>query len=1204
MTAYKKYYIIFVMGKRIIKNIVLWLFVPLLIIYCTIYFALPYFANKKDYSKKITDILKETTNLIFLIDDYKIKISPALNLTIEVKEIQGHYPNNIPFLITKNTNINISTLYLLKKEIKINKIKADEIQFSTKLLKTGKTTLQEYIDKNTNKTVIFKVSQKTPDIYIKKYLFKIKDEESGQKFKINGTSLKASQSLDFGYINFETKGQLYCFEKKYTQFDTKITIPKNLFKDFDKKLFDISTDELYKYNFYAELKSDIKLYEKNGQIDTFSGKIDIDKFSINLETIKLPESHIHIDSDKKTANITSRLYTATNEFTDINATLKLQKPYAINIKCNCESAEIANLQKIYTAISKILKVKNSLSDFTTNGKIIANFELDTNFKTIKSNGKIVINNATLNHKQYKLNISKINSLIDFSNNKIRVNSTNLLINDQPLKIAGNIDTNANGNILLSAKNLDVKNLVIAIPNLKIPKDITINNGKLTFDTELKGKLLEPKVYTHANLTGLSLYDKKNKLNVNVQNTSIDLNKHKNNIQGKANANIINLIQKSNKNIINNCNTNNLIFDFNNNQISIKQSDINIDGSKFLLSGLIKHYNTDADIALELDGKINTKSIESKFSNQYKFNSKGNIPVKLNINGKPNNIKITATIISNAENYITPIQINNVYNKTIHTSLNGIITNNNIQINDLSMYDAPNTKQVTNSKLKKYFSIKGKIINTKSLPKFENLTVNIPNYLQLKIPQTDSGKADFIGIITLNDNVKEPAITGYITIKNTDIPDYKTKIENINTTFSKNKFDSQINNVKILDSILSLSINADSKIFQTKSIENIKIDCQTINLETLNKIIQMFHTSSFAPGTNIPINVKNGKISIENFVIQPTIINKVNAELSLNNNILYLKNIVGTLYNGKIVGSLEHSLPYLTTNAKIQGRNINAERLSIDQLPKEQKISGILNFDTNIQTLGLTPEQFLKTAKGEIDLLINNGHLGQLGRFEHFLYAQNLLSQKFLNTSINSAKQAIKPKDTGYITYLKGKLLLSNGTAKLSPIITSGPQMSMFITGYINLLSNYTDLEILGKISSEVSNTMGSFGSMTLKDFIKEHTKYGENIDKIFKNYNSELPEIDISQIPNLTPDYKYQTKNFRVLIIGNPQSVKSVKSFTWVNPIGTNSQILDKTNNDKDLNTSAIKQNNNVRQNREPMQSSVQVSQPNFLDSIPDYFHD
>ena len=251
-------------------------------------------------------------------------------------------------------------------------------------------------------------------------------------------------------------------------------------------------------------------------------------------------------------------------------------------------------------------------------------------------------------------------------------------------------------------------------------------------------------------------------------------------------------------------------------------------------------------------------------------------------------------------------------------------------------------------------------------------------------------------------------------------------------------------------------------------------------------------------------------------------------------------------------------------------------------------------------------------KGKADVLVNNAHLGQLGRFEHFLYAQNLLSQRLIYASLNSAKQAISPKDTGFVTYLKGVIRFSSGYAHLNPVLTAGPQMSMYITGYINFLNNYTDLQILGKVSSEVSSSTGLLGSMTIKDFLDEHTKYGSAAAKLFNSCNSEIPEMDLSKIPSLSPDYKYQTKNFRVLIEGDPDNVSSVKSFTWVNPIGTKRKLIEQ-NNIKSTETKIennqrqSQENTTAEQNTQPRQKTVTAvpsSQPGFLDSIPDYFHD
>lgn len=170
----------------------------------------------------------------------------------------------------------------------------------------------------------------------------------------------------------------------------------------------------------------------------------------------------------------------------------------------------------------------------------------------------------------------------------------------------------------------------------------------------------------------------------------------------------------------------------------------------------------------------------------------------------------------------------------------------------------------------------------------------------------------------------------------------------------------------------------------------------------------------------------------------------------------------------------------------------------------------------------------------------------------FCQAQNLLSQKLIYASLNSAKRAIAPKNTGYVDSLKGVLRFNNGLVYLNPVTTAGPQMSMYITGVSNLITGDVDVQILGRVSPDVSDSVGVLGDITLKNVLDEHTSYGETIAKLFTSYNSELPQMDISKIPALTSKYQAETKNFRVIIAGNPESIKSIKSFTWVNPLGFN----------------------------------------------------
>ena len=158
---------------NIVKKTAIFIIACLVILYTGLYLGLPYVINSKDYSKILTDTVKKETGLIIVIHKYKLGVAPTLDVSLKADEIQAFYPDKKQFLDIKKAEVKVSVFNLLKKELKINNIKADEFQLSTKLLKNGKTTLQEYLEKNIktdNCSINF--SKELPKLKVKKYIIK------------------------------------------------------------------------------------------------------------------------------------------------------------------------------------------------------------------------------------------------------------------------------------------------------------------------------------------------------------------------------------------------------------------------------------------------------------------------------------------------------------------------------------------------------------------------------------------------------------------------------------------------------------------------------------------------------------------------------------------------------------------------------------------------------------------------------------------------------------------------------------------------------------------------------------------------------------------------------------------------------------------------------------------------------------------------
>lgn len=1198
----------------IIKNTLLTIFSICAIIYCTILFAVPYLLNKKDYSKTITDLIKKETGLVLLIQDYKISVQPNLNVGLKAKGLQLFYPNKHQIADIKNSHIDISLFTLFKKEIKLTTLKADEFQFSTKLQKNGKTTFTEYLQKNiTKQDNNFKISQTIPIIKVKKYTIKLKDEASGQKYKLVGKEFELTQNSDIRYVNLKTQGSAYCFEHKYIDYNTKFIIPKVLFTEVNNNLLDINFENIFKQKFYAKIASDLKINTQNNKFSYLTGKIDIDNFIVRIGQNTLPPSHFHITTDKGTAHLISKFYTDKNEVSDINAKIKLTKPYNINLNCNCPNANIENLQKILIPILDILKIKSPIKDFTATGKINATFSVKTDFKTIKSSGNLKITNGTLTHKKTPLTVTKANAIIDFNNDNVKIKQSTMLANNQPIAIWGDIDANTTCKLFAKAENLDLNNITKSFSIIKkeLKENVKINSGKLSFIAEMTGKLEELKPTIKSTINNLTIEDKKLKTNIKTDLVQIDVNANASILNGKIILSNTNIKAKNIPNSTKSLHSDITTIKFDENNINITPSKFTTGNANLTIFGEIKNYKNKPSTSIVTQGSIDTDLIKSFVPKTLKLENKGYLPTKATFIAKDDIIITNIKLLSNSENYITPIHINNFKTTNTLTNIQLISNEESLLINDATVYYANGInnliKEVNLQKLKKVINLKGKITNLKSKPLFENIHFQTLETLSIKLPNLKYASINANADIIINGKLDKPNFSGIVQATNLNIPDYYIKAPTIVITLAKNLITAKIDNLKIKDILLSATTTIPTDIVSTKKINNLKIDANYIDLDYLLALQGHMIQAKYAPGTEFPYTLQNGSLNIKNFKTGNITAQDITANIATKNNTLTISNLFATAYNGKIAGLINYNFPYTSIDATIQGRGLNAATAASALMPKEQQLSGKLNFDAKLNLYGTRLDQQIKTLNGEADVLVQNGHLGQLGRFEHFLYAQNLLSQRFIYASINSAKQAISPKDTGNFTYLKGKIKFQNGFAKLNPIKTSGPNMSMYITGLINLINNEADLQILGKISTDVSSSLGAFGSTTIKDLIDEHTKHGQTIANLFNFYHYELPEVDISKIPILTPDLKNETKNFRVIISGDTQSVKAVKSFTWVNPLGTKQKILTQqidTTMKSTENTNTEQKQTQAEPQRTIKQPDIKKTEtPDFLNNIPDTFN-
>jgi len=122
------------------------------------------------------------------------------------------------------------------------------------------------------------------------------------------------------------------------------------------------------------------------------------------------------------------------------------------------------------------------------------------------------------------------------------------------------------------------------------------------------------------------------------------------------------------------------------------------------------------------------------------------------------------------------------------------------------------------------------------------------------------------------------------------------------------------------------------------------------------------------------NIKfDGKAVISKFKANTFNIQTINAPISINNGIITLSPITGSLYQGKLNGDFQANMqqPKANINLQAQLSNISVQTLIADMSGQKQ-YSGTLNMQTKLSATGF--DTFLNTLNGNASLNIKNGEL--------------------------------------------------------------------------------------------------------------------------------------------------------------------------------------------------------------------------------------
>ncbi len=346
--------------------------------------------------------------------------------------------------------------------------------------------------------------------------------------------------------------------------------------------------------------------------------------------------------------------------------------------------------------------------------------------------------------------------------------------------------------------------------------------------------------------------------------------------------------------------------------------------------------------------------------------------------------------------------------------------------------------------------------------------------------------------------------------------------------------------------------------------------------------------------NGPIVNGNGKL--EKFVSDGIVANNLSADFSLKGNDFYLKNLTGDAFNGKINGNISYNIVNGFIKVKMNGVGLDATKAIEGAVGIKNALSGKLGFNTDISLHGTTDVEMMRNLKGKVSFDIQDGTLGNIGRFENFLFAQNLQSNTIIKAGINSITALPAIKGTAQFKTISGNLSFNNGVANLNPIKVVGPTMAYYVKGKYNLLNNTANVVVMGRLSAEVVKLLGPLGDLSVTKLTSYIPKFGNATGRIINALTTDPKGENTSVIPALSSG-NTNYKDFKVVFNGHVESRSSVKSFKWLSKCDTSAlesmSVKEQVKNTKEAVKNAYQQkrdefNDKLQQQREEAQQAHQ----------------
>lgn len=876
-----------------------------------------------------------------------------------------------------------------------------------------------------------------------------------------------------------------------------------------------------------DLKAKGTITFKNNNIDIFP-EIKASKVNGKLDFTDFVSLNLNADIYSSPFNMTGTVVP------DIKASRKRsEQPQIVDLVFKSKDVKSSDLFKFFYDNQEGFQAKNKITpelyEFLNN----INFKFAAN---VRAKGKVNPDDAMIDMKKFTLEgwatgMNYKNSDVMFNSGEVKFKDQKIIFKNLNKTIWGaNIVTNGELDKIFDdyfIPDLDFK--LVSLPFEKVSKlayGIEDKNVQKILNDfgEFKGNLNGDFKYNkngffgHTNLNNISLHDKKRDLPVFLN--SGDLR-------------------------------------FSNSQMKLNALNMSYGHTPVYLDAVLDDFGTAKPaFNVYLSTNLNEESLDKLLNPmlQFPLKTKGEFTLKGRLRGKLDDYTVFSSVILNpgTDLYYMGANLGDTSSKR---EINSRIDFKNDEINIKKIgYQkfilSQNNKQTPYEMIKLSGGVKmqdGKIF-------LNNLKFNTPNpaparLLNIVFKKSVLKQGTFTSDVLLNGSVFKPDARGAVKFSNVDVPLYESKIRDVDLTLDENLIKAVFEGTGMGSDIKIVSEIVNSPALPVV-INKAEISSKVIDLNAFINGLSNFAKAQKSTDPTAKqayvlsptdFEVKNGKFAADEIHY-----NNIKAQnfkgtfKHTKDGIFIFDDIIFDIAGGKIKtdGSYEFDTTKFTINSEIE--NCDANTLVTDILGTKNQIFGKTNGKIFLTGRELNTAGGINTVKANVDFAIYDGKMPKLGSLEYLLRAGNLLKSGIMGFTINNVIEVLIPYKTGDFKKIYGDFIVENGKVDKMNIYSKGDNLSIYTSGNYDIATNIGDFEVLGKLSTKISNLLGPVGNASVNSLVNFITNNKLNKDS----------KDDLVQNVEKIPDIAHGSGDFRlfaVKILGDLNADSFVKSFNWLN---------------------------------------------------------